>query len=86
MDIFSVASSIAPLVFILVVTAAKDAFEDLKRHRTDNATNSIPVRVFHNNSFVTKKSEDIHVGDYIFVRRFDNIYRFLVFLFLLIFP
>ena len=70
MDIFTKWASIMPLVFILLVTAVKDAFEDYKRHRTDNETNALPVRVLRNGRFRTTKSEEIHVGDYLFVRGF----------------
>lgn len=70
MDIFEPLSSVLPLVVILLITAIKDAFEDYKRHKTDNETNALPVRAFRNGRFRTIRSEDVHVGDYLFVKRF----------------
>ncbi|KAJ3275980.1 hypothetical protein HK104_003799, partial [Borealophlyctis nickersoniae] len=36
----SIVVTAAPIVFIVAVTAVKDAFEDLKRHRSDNDVNN----------------------------------------------
>lgn len=71
MDIFSASTAVLPLVFILVVTAIKDAFEDVKRHRTDAETNAQPVRAFRDGRFRTILSKDVRVGDYIYVQRFS---------------
>ena len=35
-----------PVLFVLFVTAVKDAFEDLRRYRSDKKVNSMPCRIF----------------------------------------
>lgn len=41
---FNIWSTLLPLVFILLVTALKEAYEDYKRHKTDTITNSVPYQ------------------------------------------
>lgn len=38
-------SSILPLIFMIVVTAVKQGYEDWRRHTEDNKVNNAPVRV-----------------------------------------
>jgi len=55
---------LVPLVFVFTVTAIKDALEDLKRHRDDNAENRREVEILQpDGSYITKRSQDIHVGE-----------------------
>ena len=35
-----------PLLFVLSVTAVKDAFEDYRRYRSDKSINSTPCMVY----------------------------------------
>ena len=35
-----------PVLFVLLVTAVKDAFEDLRRYHSDKKVNSMPCRIF----------------------------------------
>ena len=38
---FNIWSTLLPLIFILLVTALKEGYEDLLRHRADNVTNHV---------------------------------------------
>lgn len=59
-----------PLVFILIITAMKDFFEDYKRKKSDNEENSKKVMVFENGVFVEKQWKDLRVGNIIEVMFF----------------
>jgi len=53
---------ILPLLFVLSITAAKDGYEDVKRHQSDRRVNSTVVRIleggdFVNNNLTGKKSK-----------------------------
>lgn len=54
-SIFSTVSPglvILPLLIILVITAAKDGYEDIKRHQSDRRVNYSPVRVLRGGEFI----------------------------------
>lgn len=57
------AISVAPLVFVLLVTAVKEAFEDYRRYRLDVATNSTKVKIFRNAEWRDTTWADIQCGD-----------------------
>ncbi|GET87004.1 phospholipid-transporting ATPase 1-like protein [Leishmania tarentolae] len=57
------ATSIAPLVFVVIVALLKEGVEDIKRHRADNRANSISVQVLRDGKLVSVCSKDIHPGD-----------------------
>ncbi|KAK2948983.1 phospholipid-transporting P-type ATPase [Blattamonas nauphoetae] len=73
MNIFPPVNQILPLVFILVVTALKDGFEDILRHITDRNTNSLPVKVLTRDGFVKRPCTDVHVGDVVLVEQNEEI-------------
>ena len=54
-----------PLFVIVAITAAKDFFEDFKRHRSDREENYRKVKLFNTRSrkFETKPLKDLRVGD-----------------------
>lgn len=54
--------SIVPLVFVLSVTAIKEALEDYRRYTQDVEMNNTPVRAYRN-SWVGITWADVHVGD-----------------------
>jgi P-type E1-E2 ATPase len=60
-----------PLVFVLAVTAIKDAYEDYRRYRSDRELNSRPcLRVAQDNSSVEQTTwADLVVGDLAVVKR-----------------
>jgi magnesium-transporting ATPase (P-type) len=72
MDIYTPFTSIWPLCFILLVSLLKDGYEDYRRYASDKVTNTKPVKIFRENRFALFKSEDIQVGDFIFVKAFNN--------------
>jgi phospholipid-translocating ATPase len=55
-------SYVAPLVFVLVVTLIKEAYDDIYRYKTDIKTNSEEFTVIENNARRKIKSSDIKVG------------------------
>ncbi|KJE93765.1 ATPase [Capsaspora owczarzaki ATCC 30864] len=56
-------TSILPLVFVVGVTAIKQAYEDYLRHLADNETNTRPVTVMRRGVVLDIQNEQIHVGD-----------------------
>ena len=62
-----------PLSFIIALSAAKDLFEDYKRHHSDDEENNRKTKVYKNGQFVETRWQDLIVGDIIKVDRFfDN--------------
>ncbi|CAF4144756.1 unnamed protein product [Rotaria sordida] len=56
-------TTILPLVFVLSLTAIKDASDDFARHRSDNQVNNRETKTVVGNELVTRKWRDIKVGD-----------------------
>ncbi|KAH9489279.1 putative phospholipid-transporting ATPase VA [Bulinus truncatus] len=56
-----------PVIFVLAVTAAKDAFEDFRRYRSDKQINSHTCRVYSVNEkrYVKKEWSKVIPGDFI---------------------
>lgn len=52
-----------PLTVIILITAIKDLFEDLKRHKSDNEENNRRVSVFRNGSLMEICWKDLKVGE-----------------------
>ena len=59
----------APLFVIILISALKDLFEDMKRHRSDNEENTRKTLILRNDRFQTGKWEDIRVGDIVKIRQ-----------------
>jgi len=56
--------TIVPFFIILCITAAKEIYEDFKRHRADNKVNHAQVKVLTGTGeAVSKKWKDVRVGD-----------------------
>ena len=53
---------IAPLVFVLLVTMFKEAFEDIRRRQRDKVMNNTKYEVLSKDRLVSVCSEDIKVG------------------------
>lgn len=62
-------TSVIPLVFVISVTAAKQAYEDFLRHRADNMVNRSYVTLIRNGVELDIQCEDIHLGDLVKVPR-----------------
>ncbi|KAG5670176.1 hypothetical protein PVAND_000457 [Polypedilum vanderplanki] len=62
-------TSILPLVFVIAVTAAKQAYEDFLRYRADNMVNKSLVTVIRDGVEIEIKCEDIIHGELIKIMR-----------------
>ncbi|XP_045416335.1 phospholipid-transporting ATPase VA [Lemur catta] len=62
--------ALAPVLFILAVTAFKDLWEDYSRHRSDHEINHLGCLVFsrEENKYVNRFWKEIHVGDFVRLR------------------
>ncbi|CAF2372959.1 unnamed protein product [Rotaria sp. Silwood2] len=56
-------TTILPLVFVLSLTAIKDASDDIARHRSDNQVNNRETKTVVGHELTTRKWRDIKVGD-----------------------
>ncbi|KAL2943008.1 Phospholipid-transporting ATPase 1 [Bienertia sinuspersici] len=63
--VFGRGASVLPLAFVLTVSAIKDAFEDFRRHRSDNVENNRLASILVNDKFELKKWKYIEVGEVI---------------------
>ncbi|KAL6930714.1 probable Probable phospholipid-transporting ATPase DRS2 [Hanseniaspora guilliermondii] len=68
-------TTIGTLAVVLLVSAIKEGFEDLKRGRSDQELNNSPVDVFDffSKSFETRKWNDLHVGDIIKLKSEESV-------------
>ncbi|BHF64686.1 Phospholipid-transporting ATPase IA [Sparganum proliferum] len=64
---------IIPLTFILLVSAIKEVFEDLKRHTTDRKTNNSTTLVFRGNKWHETLWMHVKVGDIVEVQNNQGI-------------
>ncbi|UJR17025.1 hypothetical protein I4U23_003923 [Adineta vaga] len=60
-------TSIAPLSIVLLITAVKDAVDDIRRHLSDKQINNRQVKVIIEQQLISKKWQDIKVGDIVHV-------------------
>ncbi|XP_034026702.1 phospholipid-transporting ATPase ID-like [Thalassophryne amazonica] len=58
-------TTVVPLVLVLTVTAAKDATDDIHRHRSDNQVNNRKVQVLIDRKLRSEKWMNVQVGDII---------------------
>lgn len=61
--VFGRTASLFPLLFVLIVTAIKDGYEDWGRHRSDVIENNRLAQVFTQGEFRPKKWKQIEVGE-----------------------
>lgn len=54
-----------PLGVILAITAIKDLFEDMKRHRSDNEENNRKIQVLRGGSLIETTWADVMIGEII---------------------
>jgi magnesium-transporting ATPase (P-type) len=59
------ATSILPLMFVVLVTMVKEAAEDFRRYQSDNKANAKKVQRLYDNQYSLVKWEDLRVGDMI---------------------
>nr|XP_054586291.1 phospholipid-transporting ATPase ID isoform X1 [Nothobranchius furzeri] len=58
-------TTVVPLILVLTVTAAKDATDDINRHRSDNQVNNRKVQVLIDRKLRSERWMDVQVGDII---------------------
>ncbi|KAM7415669.1 hypothetical protein PAMA_017953 [Pampus argenteus] len=58
-------TTVVPLLLVLTVTAAKDATDDINRHRSDNQVNNRKVQVLIDRKLRSEKWMEVQVGDII---------------------
>ncbi|KAJ3682960.1 hypothetical protein LUZ60_013187 [Juncus effusus] len=74
LGVFTPVVGVLPLVFVLVVTAVKDAYEDWRRHRSDKKENHRTGMVLTGTGeFQPKRWKDIQVGDIVQVMANDTL-------------
>ncbi|XP_043943078.1 phospholipid-transporting ATPase ID-like [Protopterus annectens] len=56
-------TTVVPLVLVLSVTAAKDAIDDVNRHKSDNQVNNRQAQVLINGQLENEKWMNVQVGD-----------------------
>lgn len=61
-------STWVPLIFVLTVSAIKDAWEDIRRKKSDNIVNNRLYYVLRNGHYVKMKNQEISVGDIVKIR------------------
>jgi len=64
---------VAPLVFVLIITMAKEAYDDYKRYLRDLEANSSIYKVLTQDGEKDTKSSDLKVGDIVEVLFYNNI-------------
>jgi len=62
------ASAIVPFLLILFVSAAKEAYEDIKRYQSDNEFNNRKYEVFRDGLWVNVANQSILAGDLIVLK------------------
>ncbi|KAJ7319678.1 hypothetical protein JRQ81_019189 [Phrynocephalus forsythii] len=62
--------ALAPVLFILAVTAVKDLWEDYSRYRSDQEINHMECLVYHRDErkYITRFWKEVEVGDFIQLR------------------
>ncbi|XP_078483950.1 phospholipid-transporting ATPase ID [Ciona intestinalis] len=66
-------TTLIPIITVLLITAIKDAVDDIKRHRSDDSVNNRKSSVVKDNSLVQEKWMDIKVGDVIQLKNNDHV-------------
>ena len=64
------ATTIMPLVVVVGVAAARDAYEDFQRYQSDRRANALRVQMVTPSGHVASiESKDVHVGDVLYLER-----------------
>jgi len=65
-------TTILPIVFVLGVTAIKDGYDDVKRHKSDNRINNRKIQIVKDGKLEKVHWNDIKVGNIVLVRNNDG--------------
>jgi hypothetical protein len=60
-------------LFIFAISAAKEALDDIARHKADEKANKRPYYVVDGDRLRLVRSEDIRVGDLVYIREDEEI-------------
>ncbi|RUS90719.1 hypothetical protein EGW08_001523 [Elysia chlorotica] len=66
-------ATVIPLVFVLTISAVKEAIDDFQRHRSDDAVNNRRSYVLRNGEIVEERWHKVSVGDIIMLNNNDYI-------------
>lgn len=66
-------SAWSPLIFVLAVSAIKDAFEDVQRRNSDKKVNRRKYNVLRDGAYIEIRNQDILVGDIIKIKKDEEI-------------
>ncbi|XP_005107403.2 phospholipid-transporting ATPase ID [Aplysia californica] len=66
-------ATIIPLVFVLSISAIKEAIDDFQRHRSDDQVNNRRTYVLRNEEIVEERWHKVKVGDIILLKNNDYI-------------
>lgn len=67
-------TSLIPLLFVVLTTAIKQAYEDYLRHKLDNQVNERPCYILKEDKTLVKaRAKDIQVGDIVLVKNNEEI-------------
>ncbi|XP_058801756.1 phospholipid-transporting ATPase IF-like isoform X2 [Phymastichus coffea] len=72
-SLFAASTTAFPLLFVIFVTACKQGYEDILRHRADRRVNSLPVTVFQRGCAREIRCQQIAVGDIVRVNRDEDV-------------
>lgn len=61
-----------PLAVVIAISALKDLFEDLKRHRSDKEENNRKTKVYRNKEFIDTPWQEITVGEVVKLSKNDS--------------
>lgn len=67
------ATSLLPLIFVVLASSVKVAYEDYLRHQVDKEVNNRTCQLYRNKRLVATRSKDIKVGDIVYVRNNEEI-------------
>jgi phospholipid-translocating P-type ATPase (flippase) len=71
---YGVPTTALPLMFVLFVTACKDAFEDYNRHKADQVENTRPTTIVSSSQATeTKPWKDVVVGEIVLIKNREQI-------------
>ncbi|MCO5566464.1 hypothetical protein L7F22_020141 [Adiantum nelumboides] len=71
--VFGRFASLLPLIFVLVVTAVKDGYEDWRRHRSDKKENNRLAMVFVDGQYEPKPWKHVRVGEMVKIQANETI-------------
>lgn len=69
----SAVTTILPIIFVLGITAIKDGYDDVYRHKSDNFINNRLIKVVKERKLIEVHWKDVQVGNIVLVKNNDHI-------------